>query len=32
MDAVTELLAASGFTYIRFDHPGTYIRMPVPRE
>ena len=32
MEAVTELLAASGFTYIRFDHPGTYIRMPVPRE
>ena len=32
MDAVTELLAASGFTYIRFDHPGTYSRMPVPRE
>ena len=32
MDAVTELLAASGFSYIRFDHPGTYIRMPVPRE
>ena len=32
MDAVTELLAAAGFAYIRFDHPGTYIRMPVPRE
>ena len=32
MDAVTELLAASGYTYIRFDHPGTYIRMPMPRE
>ena len=32
MDAVTELLVASGFIYIRFDHPGTYIRMPVPRE
>ena len=32
MDAVTELLAASGYTYIRFDHPGSYIRMPVPRE
>ena len=28
MDAVTELLAASGYTYIRFDHPGSYIRMP----
>ena len=32
MDAVTDLLAASGYTYIRFDHPGSYIRMPVPRE
>ena len=32
MDAVTELLAASGYTYIRFDHPGSYIRMPVPLE
>ena len=28
MDAVTELLAASGYTFIRFDHPGSYIRMP----
>ena len=32
MDAVTELLAASGYTYIRFDHPSSYIRMPAPRE
>ena len=32
MDAVTELLAASGYTHIHFDHPGSYIRMPVPRE
>ena len=32
MDAVTELLAASGYTYIRFDHPGSYIRMPLPTE
>ena len=32
MDAVTELLAASGYTLIRFDHPGSYIRMPAPRE
>ena len=32
MDAVTELLAASGYTYIRFDHPGSYIRMPLPAE
>ena len=31
MDAVTELLAASGYTYIRFDHPGSYIQMPAPR-
>ena len=32
MDAVTELLVASGYTYIRFDHPGSYIRMPLPVE
>ena len=32
MDAVTDLLVASGYTYIRFDHPGSYIRMPMPRE
>ena len=32
IDAVTELLVASGYTYIRFDHPGSYIRMPTPRE
>ena len=32
VDAVTELLAASGFTHIRFDHPGSYIRVPAPRE
>jgi len=32
MDAVTELLVASGYTYIRFDHPGSYIRMPIPRD
>ena len=32
MDAVTDLLAASGYTYIRFDHPGSYIRMPAPAE
>ena len=32
MDAVTELLAASGYSHIHFDHPGSYIRMPVPRE
>ena len=32
MDAVTELLAASGYSYIRFDHPGSYVRMPLPAE
>lgn len=32
MDAVTELLVASGYTYIRFDHPGSYIRMPIPQD
>ena len=32
LDAVTELLAASGFTQIRFDHPGSYVRLPAPRE
>ena len=32
MDAVTDLLAASGYTHIRFDHPGSYIRMPLPVE
>ena len=32
MDAVTDLLAASGYTYIRFAHPGSYIRMPLPVE
>ena len=32
MDAVTELLAASGYTHIRFDHPGSYIRMPIPAD
>ena len=32
MDAVTELLAASGYTHIHFDHPGSYIRLPLPQE
>ena len=32
MDAVTDLLTASGYTYIRFDHPGSYIRIPLPAE
>ena len=32
MAAVTDLLTASGFTYIRFDHPGTYIRISPPRD
>ena len=28
MEAVTDLLAASGYTYIRFDHRPSYIRVP----
>ena len=32
MDAVTDLLAASGYTYIRFDHPGSYIHLSLPVE
>ena len=28
MEAVTDLLAASGYTYIRFDHNPSYIRIP----
>ena len=28
MDAVTELLLASGYTYIRFDYIPTYIKLP----
>ena len=28
MEAVTDLLLATGYTCIRFDHPGSYIRMP----
>jgi hypothetical protein len=32
MEAVTDLLLASGYTYIRFDHPGSYIRMPAFEE
>ena len=32
MEAVTDLLLASGYTYIRFDHPGAYIRLPQPRD
>ena len=32
MDAVADLLVASGFTCIRFDHPVSYIRMPALRE
>ena len=28
MEAVTDLLLASGYTHIRFDHPGSYIRLP----
>lgn len=32
MEAVTDLLLASGYTYIRFDHPGSYIKLPSFRE
>ena len=32
MEAVTELLAASGYTYIRFDHRTSYIKLPSFRE
>lgn len=28
MDAVLDLLSASGYTHIRFDHPHSYIRIP----
>ena len=28
MDAVTDLLVASGYTYIRFDHIPSYVRIP----
>ena len=32
MEAVSDLLLASGYTFIRFDHPGSYIRMPAFEE
>ena len=32
MEAVTDLLLASGYTYIRFDHPATYFRLPQPQD
>lgn len=32
MDAVVDLLSASGYTYIRFDHPHSYIRLPNLEE
>ena len=28
MDAVSDLLLASGYKYIRFDHPSAYIPFP----
>ena len=28
MEAVTDLLAASGYTYIRYDHIPSYIKLP----
>ena len=32
MDAVVDLLSASGYTHIRFDHPHSYIRLPNLEE
>jgi hypothetical protein len=32
MDAVTDLLVASGYTYIRYDHIPSYIKMPPPGD
>lgn len=32
MDAVTTLLEAAGYTYIRFDHAPTYIKLPAPKD
>ena len=32
MAAVIDLLSASGYTYIRFDHPHSYIRIPNPAD
>ena len=31
MDAITDLLIACGYTYIRFDHPGSQLRMAPPQ-
>ena len=31
MDAIADLLTACGYTYIRFDHPGSQLRMAPPR-
>jgi len=32
MDAVTTLLEAAGYTYIRFDHGPSYIKLPSPKD
>ena len=32
MDAVTDLLVASGYTYIRYDHIPSYIKLPHPGD
>lgn len=32
MDAVTTLLEAAGYSYIRFDHAPTYIKLPSPKD
>ena len=32
MDAVTDLLAASGYTFIRYDHIPSYIKLSPPRD
>ena len=32
MDAVTTLLEATGYTYIRFDHAPSYIKLPSPKD
>ena len=32
MDAVTTLLEATGYTYIRFDHGPSYIKLPSPKD
>ncbi len=32
MDAVTTLLEASGYSFIRFDHSPSYIKLPSPKD